>query len=71
MKTFMDLAVAGEFENPVVAIDDFVDEWHNRPDDGETIGESLHLFLGMTWQEYGEWVSHPKNLSKIIERRRS
>lgn len=48
-KTFMGLCIAGK-ETPD-SIDDYVDKWHSG---------SSHLglveFLGMTNQEYGEWV---------------
>lgn len=32
-------------------IDDAIDTWHNSGGN-----ESLHEFLGMTWQEYKDWV---------------
>ena len=33
-------------------IDDAVERWHELPEDGK----SLHEYLGMTWDEYCEWV---------------
>ena len=32
-------------------IDDLVDQWHAG--DGKV---PLHEFLGMTWEQYGEWL---------------
>ncbi len=42
-------------------IDDYIDLWHNS--DSE---EKLHEFLGMTHDEYIEWVKHPDILPSII-----
>lgn len=35
--------------------DELVDAWHNAPEDGI----SLHTFLGMSWEEYAEWLQDP------------
>jgi hypothetical protein len=32
-------------------INDLIDQWH----EGNT-GVPLHEFLGMTWEQYGEWL---------------
>ena len=34
-------------------INDLIDEWH----DNESISSSLHEWLGMTWDEYSNWVT--------------
>jgi hypothetical protein len=33
-------------------IHDHIGEWHDAPEDGET----LHAHLGMTWEQYAAWV---------------
>lgn len=70
MKNFMERAIAGEIEDLEEALDDAIDEWHALPDDG-AVGDTIHLYLGMTWQEYARWVKDPKSLEDIINKRRS
>jgi hypothetical protein len=36
-------------------LDDLVDRWHN----GEGEGLELHEYLGMTWEEYEQWLTSP------------
>lgn len=42
-------------------IDDWVERWHT----GDSKQE-LHEFLGMTWEEYGNWVAAPAALPHIV-----
>lgn len=35
-------------------IDDYISEWHNTSDGSQT----LHEFLGLTWEDYGYWIQH-------------
>lgn len=46
-------------------IDDWVDKWHGlecwRTD------TPLHEYLGLTWEEYGEWVRDPDAIYRILE----
>lgn len=69
---FMEEATSFGFEDLNKAILDAVDSWHNYavtiPDDVD--GYSIHLFLGMTWEEYGRWVEKPDQLADIVARRR-
>lgn len=48
-------------------LDDLVEEWHNSVpiDDGRYV--PLHQHLGMTWEEYSEWVSHGKIPDRYFE----
>jgi hypothetical protein len=46
-------------------IDDFVDRWHEAQE-----GQELHDYLGMTMQEYAQWVRRPDALAEIIRARR-
>lgn len=34
--------------------DNLVEEWHTGEDPRE-----LHEFLGLTWEEYGQWIKDP------------
>ena len=45
----------------VTEIDDYVDYWHEYPNK-----EKLHDFLGLTWEEYGDWATSPSSLSTIL-----
>ena len=42
-------------------IDDYIDRWHEHPG-----AESLHEYLGLTWDEYALWVEEPRSLRLII-----
>lgn len=64
--TFIERCLRGEIENPIVAIDDAVHAWHTGEEP-----ESMHVYLGMTWEEYGRWVIDPYALTAILEERRS
>ena len=46
-------------------IDEYIDKWHE--------GESeltLHTYLGMSWDEYAQWLKTPDALTTIIAARR-
>jgi hypothetical protein len=47
-------------------IDDFVEQWHAS----ENISEDLHVFLGMTWDEYSVWATKPSILPFILSARK-
>lgn len=34
-------------------IEDYIDKWHERPDDGMP----LHTYLGLSWDEYATWAA--------------
>ena len=67
---FMERVLSGQIENLEEELSNEIDCWHQRPDDGESIGEAIHLFLGMTWQEYAQWAQYPDSLSDIIAKRK-
>lgn len=46
-------------------IDEYIDKWH----EGES-ELSLHTFLGMSWDEYAQWLKTPDALTTIIAARR-
>jgi hypothetical protein len=46
-------------------IDNFVDAWHDAPDDSKSASLSLEEFLGMSADEYRLWVEHPESLRFI------
>jgi hypothetical protein len=63
-RTFVDQVLAGDVD--AEAIDDFVDLWHDGPDDGRSLGE----FLGFSGEEYALWVEKPKFLPAILASKR-
>lgn len=67
-RTFMERAVAGEFGDLHTAIDDAIDAWHEA---GEREVGSLHVALGMTWDEYAAWVKSPRLLDEIVASRKA
>jgi hypothetical protein len=67
--TYMDLLLRGEVLMP--DIDDFIDRWHDAPDDSAISTTSLAEFLGMTSEEYQLWVEHPPALRYIAAARKA
>jgi hypothetical protein len=71
--SFMTSAVAGCYDDAPDEMDevmlDAVSEWHSSV--GESgVDNELHVYLGMTRDEYKRWVEDPKSLQAIIEERR-
>lgn len=64
-KTFVEAYLAGEAS--IGDIDNWVDYWHTH----ET-GHALHEFLGMTHDEYEQWLKSGENavLQSILEARK-
>lgn len=52
--TFMEKVRAGFISDPLYAVDILIEMWH-----GESISKELHEYLGMTWEEYQEFVQTP------------
>lgn len=63
MSTFVDAVLSGDAVP--CDVDDWIDAWHVRPSDAP-----LHDWLGLTPDEYAEFVVNPSTLSMFIERRR-
>lgn len=61
MKTFMNRALNGE----ILDIDDFICEWHEN----KKTNIELHEYLGLTLEEYAEFVEKDK-IGEIVERRK-
>jgi hypothetical protein len=61
-ETYMDLVRDGQIL--WTDIDDYVVRWH----EGGT-RQSLHEYLGLTWEEYALWVEQPQSLRLIIAAR--
>jgi hypothetical protein len=47
-------------------IHDHIDTWHNKAN----VMIPLHEFLGMSWQEFGRWVTLDATLETLEEERR-
>jgi hypothetical protein len=62
-RSFLSLALAGEAMTD--EIDDYIDQWHE-----DSLGLSLHDYLGMTTEEYGLWLDSPDFLPLIIASRK-
>lgn len=62
-KTFIDACLEGK-EDPK-NIDEWVNRWHSS-----TNKKTLHVFLGMTEEEYVNWVLAPSILEHIVEIRK-
>jgi hypothetical protein len=63
VRTFMDKYLTGEVEPQ--NIDDFIDAWHEG-----TSAIPLSEYLGMTTEEYADWIAHADALPRIREKRR-
>ena len=68
----MERALAGEFKNQDLneVIESEIHIWHFYDSTHDRIGESLHIFLGMTWDEYAQWAQYPQFLQNIIDNRK-
>ena len=64
MTTFIDKCIAGSASPS--EIDDYVDVWHESDS-----GLELHEFLGMTLEEYYDWMLNPARLRAIISAHKS
>ena len=62
LKGFIQLCLEGKAK--LEDISNWVDAWHEPL---VAIPLALHTYLGMTWEEYGQWVRDPSTLSAIIE----
>jgi SNF2 family DNA or RNA helicase len=63
-QTFLDRYLAGKARRE--EIDDYVDAWHENPEQME-----LHEFLGMSQQEYAWWLRNPDALDEIALARKT
>lgn len=59
-KTFVELLKDGTIKPD--ALDDFVEEWHDRYNGDKP----LHEFLGMTWEEYQQITDDPKKIVTLF-----
>ncbi len=62
---FIQLCLSGEVLEE--DIDEFIDNWHEGKA-GQY--QSLHEFLGMSWEEYSIWVIKPSSLPLILSAHR-
>lgn len=45
-------------------MDNEIDLWHEKKPNC-----SLHEWLGFSWDEYCYWLEHPRDLSKLLDRK--
>ena len=62
--SFIDLCLSADVTEDEISA--FVDNWH---EDQET-SLALHEYLGMHWNEYSVWATHPSILPSILDARR-
>jgi hypothetical protein len=63
--TFIDAAVAGV---QGLDVDDFIDRWHDGEDESHG---PLHLFLGLTEEEYATMLTGPDGVDGIVRARQA
>lgn len=66
---FMDRVLAGRAY--ARDIEDYVEYWHEAPEDSVAAKQELHEFLGLTWDEYKLWVEKPESLRFSIAAHRA
>jgi hypothetical protein len=67
--TFIDDVLAGRAQ--LSDIEDYIEAWHDAPDDSVEASLQVHEFLGMTWEEYRLWGEQPASLRFVIAARRA
>lgn len=66
--TFIDLVLAGRAKH--TEIEDFIESWHDLPEDSPAASLEVYEYLGMTWDEYRLWVERPESLRFTIAARK-
>lgn len=64
--SFVELCLKGDLL--IEEIDDCVEDWHEGRAGAD---QELYEFLGMTRDEYAEWVRHPSILTYILAARQN
>lgn len=67
--TFIDECLAGHAL--ATDADNWVDAWHDAPEESPISGTTLPAYLGMDEAEYALWVERPESLRFIIAGRRA
>lgn len=63
-----DQARTEEADELLDSMDDWVHVWHTGPN----VGIPLHEFLGLSWEEYKEWVQRPLEWAqKVLQKRKA
>lgn len=61
--TFIEACLAGRTDPS--QIDDWIETWHTQQTEAE-----LHEYLGLSIDEYGQWLKTPACLTELIEAKR-
>jgi hypothetical protein len=67
--TFIDLVLSGRAR--ISDIEDYIEEWHNLPEDAPGVRLQVYEYLGMTWEEYRLWAERNESLRFIVAARRA
>lgn len=68
MSSFVEDLLAGDAL--LEDIDEYVNRWHETPDDAPGGDLALHDFLGLTWREYQTVTERPHYLRFVVDARR-
>ncbi|WP_428963640.1 hypothetical protein [Micromonospora fluostatini] len=68
-KTFIEDVLAGLAQ--VEDMDDYIQEWHDAPEGSPGSDLDLHEYLGLSWDEYRNWGSHPESIRFVLAARRA
>ena len=63
MKTFVDRVLNDEIDDIEVEINDAIAKWHAS---SKKEKRELHEYLGLTWEQYQEFVRNPGSIYKSI-----
>ncbi|SOD73556.1 hypothetical protein SAMN05892883_2850 [Jatrophihabitans sp. GAS493] len=67
--TFVDDLLAGRALIP--DLDDYVETWHELPNEDPSSKLELHEFLGMSWDEYSSVIRFPASIRFLVAARRN
>ncbi|MCJ0980958.1 hypothetical protein MTX35_24975 [Rhodococcus sp. ARC_M12] len=51
-------------------LDDYVERWHEAPEDDDAAELELHEYLGLTWEEYQTITERPHALRFVVAARK-
>lgn len=67
LKSFVDYAIDHQDENLDELLDEYISLWHILPHKLP----ALHIYLGLTWDEYVLFVEGQSSIQEIIRKRKN